>query len=243
MKRIFIILIILAIATLLNAQDPKEILRKIDRNEVYDTIKYEGEMQITISGKKYVKSFYTYAKGSQNFFTEFTNPDDEGTKYLKKDGTLYVYSEDLEDVMPITGHMLKESMMGSDLSYEDMTQNETLESQYDVEITEDTTYEGKEVYVLELTGKKKTVSYPKRKMWVEKTSNLVLKEELFALSGAILKENIVKNWIKIKGRDFPTEIEMKDLLRKNSKTEFKMLNIELDISIPDDMFSIQRLKR
>lgn len=243
MRKLFFILIILAVAVLTNAQDPKEILRKIDRNEVYDTIKYEGEMLITISGKKYTKSFYTYAKGSQNFFTEFTNPDDEGTKYLKKDGTLYVYSDDLEDVMPITGHMLKESMMGSDLSYEDMTQNETLESQYDVKITEDTTYEGKEVYVLELVGKKKTISYPKRKMWVEKTSNLVLKEELFALSGAILKENIVKNWIKIKGRDFPTEIEMKDLLRKNSKTEFKMLNIELDIAISDDMFSINRLSR
>jgi hypothetical protein len=33
--------------------------------------------------------------------------------------------------MLISGHMLKESMMGSDMSYEDTINNETLESRYD----------------------------------------------------------------------------------------------------------------
>ena len=242
MKKIFLIITILIFTMSLNAQNAVDILRKIDKNEVYSTIKYEGEMIITISGKKYVKSFYSYAKGSQNFFTEFTNQDDLGTKYLKKDGTLYVYSDDIEDVMPITGHMLKESMMGSDLSYEDMTQNETLESQYNPNIVEEINLEGQDVWVLELIGKKKTISYPKRKIWVVKSNYTVIKEELYALSGAILKENLVKGWVKIKDRYFPTEIEMKDLLRKNSKTEFVMKNVELDITIPDDMFSMKKLQ-
>ena len=76
---------------------------------------------------------------------EFTNFDDEGTKYLKKDGNLYVYTEELEEVMPITGHMLKESMMGSDMSYEDTVNNDTLSSQYTATIVDEgVEYDGRQ---------------------------------------------------------------------------------------------------
>ncbi|HOL57925.1 MAG TPA: outer membrane lipoprotein-sorting protein, partial [Spirochaetota bacterium] len=152
-------------------------------------------------------------------------------------------SEDLEDVMQITGHMLKESVMGSDLSYEDMTENNTLSAQYNAKIVEEITYDGKNVWVLELTAKTKNVSYPKRKLWVEKDIYLPLKEELYSLSGAALKENKIIKYEKIKGKNFPVQIETRDLLRKNSKTEFIMKNIDLDVKIPDSVFSLKNLKK
>ncbi len=243
MKKIIFSLILINFVLAIFSQDANFILKQIDKNQIYDSIKYEGEMIIYISSKKYVKTFKTLARGNKEFFTEFINPDDAGTKYLKLDGTLYVYSEDLEDVMQITGHMLKESVMGSDLSYEDLTENNTLESQYNATIIEETTYEGKNVWVLELIAKKKTVSYPKRKLWVEKEIYLPLKEELYSLSGSVLKESIIKRYEKIKGKNFPVQIETRDLLRKNSKTEFIMKSIELDVKISDSVFSLKNLKK
>ncbi|HOJ64408.1 MAG TPA: outer membrane lipoprotein-sorting protein [Spirochaetota bacterium] len=242
MKKRFIFLFLI-VNLLIFSQDANTILKNIDNNQVYDSIKYEGEMIIYISGKKYVKTFKTLARGNKEFFTEFTNQDDLGTKYLKIEGTLYVYSEDLEDVMQITGHMLKESVMGSDLSYEDMTENNTLSAQYNAKIVEEITYDGKNVWVLELTAKTKNVSYPKRKLWVEKDIYLPLKEELYSLSGAALKENKIIKYEKIKGKNFPVQIETRDLLRKNSKTEFIMKNIDLDVKIPDSVFSLKNLKK
>jgi len=243
MKNIFLFLILAIFNSMFFGQDPNTILKKIDNNQVYESIKYEGEMIIYISGKKYIKVFKTLARGNKEFFTEFLNQDDLGTKYLKIDGTLYVYSQDLEDVMQITGHMLKESVMGSDLSYEDMTENNTLSSQYNAKIIEETTYEGKNVWVLELTGKTKTISYPKRILWVEKELYLPLKEELYSLSGTVLKENKIVRYEKIKDKNFPIEIETRDLLRKNTKTQFIMKSIELDVKIPDSVFSLKNLKR
>jgi hypothetical protein len=74
-----------------------------------------------------------WARDNADSFIEFLNPEDKGTKYLKKGGRLYVYSPDNEGVMLISGHMLKESMMGSDMSYEDAVNNEPLSSRYAVE--------------------------------------------------------------------------------------------------------------
>jgi len=243
--------ILLAVFMLQNtfSQDALTIIRKLDNNEVFNTLQYEGDMTIFITGKKIVKTFTSYAKGKLNYYMEFTNQDDLGTKYMKKDGNLFYYSDDTEKVIPITGHMLRESMMGSDLSYEDTIENETLESQYDAKIIDqmkfdgETKFKGKDVWLLELNAKKKTVSYPKELIWVDKETYAALKIERFALSGAKLKEFLLFDAEWIGNKYFPTEMQIKDLLRKDSRTVFKMKSIKLDIPISDDAFSLKNLSR
>ena len=174
---------------------------------------------------------------------EFTNPDDAGTRYLKRNGRLFVYSPDTESVMPITGHMLKESIMGSDMSYEDSINNDTLNARYTATIIEETSYNEYDVWVLELKAKKRTESYPKQIIWVDKEKFRVLKAELYALSGAKLKEMKNLAFQKIGNRYFSSEIQMRDLLRKDSMTTVKMRNIEMDIDLPDSLFSLRNLER
>ncbi len=245
LKFIFLFLIISFIYPI----DVLTIIRKLDNNEVFDSIKYDGKFIIYISGKKYEKTFYSYAKGRLNYFIEFTNSDDKGTKYLKRDGNLFVFSDDLEEVMPITGHMLRESMMGSDVSYEDAVENDTLESQYNSTIIAETKFDGetkfkgKECWVLELIGKTKTISYPKQKIWVDKETYAALKVERYALSGAILKEMLLLNAEWINDKYFATETQIKDLLRKDSRTIFELTKIQMDIKLPDNIFSLKNLER
>jgi outer membrane lipoprotein-sorting protein len=242
-KAITTIILMMVILTSATAMDAISIVRRLDNNEVYDSIKYEGEMIIHLSGKKIVKTFYAYGSENNDMFMEFTNPDDEGTKYLKLDGNLYVYTEELEEVMPITGHMLKESMMGSDMSYEDTVENETLESQYNAKIVDEVVYDGKECWVLDLTAKRKTVSYSRQKIWVDKKHFNALKTEQFALSGARIKEVTMERMQQIGSRYFPTKITIRDLHRKDSKTVFDMSQVELDVEIPRSVFSLRNLER
>ncbi len=246
-KKLYGVLLLLILSTTLFANtgvsgvDALSIIRKLDRDSVYSSIKYSGEIFIEISGRKFVKTFEAYAQGNNNSYLVFTNTDDMGTKYLKQNGKLFMYSPDVEDVIPITGHMLKESMMGSDMSYEDTIDNETLESQYNATIVEDTVFEGKNVFVLELISKRQTVTYPKLKIWVEKDGLNSIKLERYALSGVLLKEERVLRKQKIGGRDFPVEVTVKDMLRNNSSTRFVMKSVELDVKIPPNTFSMQNL--
>jgi outer membrane lipoprotein-sorting protein len=158
-----------------------------------------------------------------------------------------VYSPDTEEVMLISGHMLKESMMGSDLSYEDTIDNEKLSVRYDPALTGSEVWNGsgnsRDCWVLELAAKKRTESYPKQKLWIDKETGDVLHCEFFALSGAKLKESTTLRVETIGGRRFPVESEMRDLLRKTSKTTFIMKNVVLDKPIADSVFSTRNLER
>jgi outer membrane lipoprotein-sorting protein len=174
---------------------------------------------------------------------EFTNPEDRGTKYLKKNGRLSMYSPDSEEVIHISGHMLKESMMGSDMSLEDTIDNATLSSRYDAALAGAETWNGKQAWVLELTAKKRGESYPKRKLWIAKETGDLLHYELYALSGAKLKEYSLVEAALINGKRFPVKAELRDLLRKGSKTTFVMKNVILDAPIPDSVFNQRNLER
>jgi outer membrane lipoprotein-sorting protein len=241
--KVFVVLFVLLAVSFVYGQTAAELLDRIDNNEIFTTIEYEGDMIIEYQNRRYVKTMKAWGRENSDSFIEFVNPEDRGTKYLKKSGRLYVYSPDMEEVMLISGHMLKESMMGSDLSYEDTIENEKLSVRYNATISGSEVREGKDCWLLDLSAKKKTESYPKRKIWVEKSSGDCIHYELFALSGAKLKEY---NLIKVEvfgGRRFPVEIEIRDLLRKNSKTTMTMRNVIMDKPVADSVFSARNLQR
>jgi outer membrane lipoprotein-sorting protein len=154
-----------------------------------------------------------------------------------------VYSPDTEEVMLISGHMLKESMMGSDMSYEDTIENETLSARYNPVLGGSAAWNGRDCWVLDLTAKKRTESYPAQKLWIDQENGDCLHYELFALSGAKLKEYRLNRVEVIGGRRFPVEIEIRDLLRKNSKTTMVMRKVILDRPIADSVFSQRNLER
>jgi outer membrane lipoprotein-sorting protein len=145
--------------------------------------------------------------------------------------------------MLISGHMLRESMMGSDMSYEDAINNETLASRYNAVLSGSERRGEREAWVLDLTAKRRTESYPRRKLWIDKENGDLLHYELYALSGARLKEYNLIRTESIGGRRFPVEVEMRDLLRRNSRTRFVMRNVVLDQPIADAVFSMRNLER
>jgi outer membrane lipoprotein-sorting protein len=223
--------------------DAAELLRRVDDNEIYTTIEYEGEMIVEYQGRCFVKTLQAWGRENSDSFIEFTNPEDRGTKYLKKSGRLYVYSPDTEEVMLLSGHMLKESMMGSDMSYEDTVENEKLSTRYNPVLLGSDRWNGRDCWVLDLTAKKRTESYPKQKLWIDKEHGDCLHYELFALSGAKLKEYHLLKAEVFGGRRFPVEIEFQDLLRRGSKTTMIMRNVVMDRPIADSVFSQRNLTR
>jgi outer membrane lipoprotein-sorting protein len=247
MKKFFAVVFLsgVFVSSLLMAADPgaAELLAGVDNNEVYDTIVYQGQMIIDYQGKHFVKTMKAWARKNNDSFIEFTNREDAGTKYLKKDGRLSVYSPDTEQVILISGQLLKQSMMGSDMSYEDVVENATLISRYNPVIAGSQAYNGKNCWILELTAKQKTESYAKRKLWIAQDTRDLVHYELYALSGAKLKEYTLDDVKVIGSRRFPVKSEMSDLLRKNSKTTFIIDTVQLDTPIPDSVFSQRNLEK
>jgi negative regulator of sigma E activity len=143
----------------------------------------------------------------------------------------------------IAGHMLRQSMMGSDFSYDDFTENERLTDLYKISLTGSDTFSEQNCYVLELTAKVEEVAYYKRKMWIIKDTYMPVKTELYAKSGKLMKEFNVLETRQIGKRDFPVRLRMVNKLRKDTYTELVFDEIKLDTAIPDKYFSTGYLER
>ncbi|MFP4162532.1 MAG: outer membrane lipoprotein-sorting protein [Chitinispirillaceae bacterium] len=232
-------------AVQLFAAGGEEILARMDKNRNHETIEYKGTMAIRLGDKVRTKKMKAKAiNGSKTkAVVEFTNAEDRGTKYLMIGSDLWIYFPSENDVVKISGHMLKDGMMGSDVSYEDALESDELSEKYSVSVPEEEKVDGKEYHVLLLEAKEKSAPYAKRKMWVNKETFVAEKEQMYAKSGKLLKVSRVLETGEIDGRIIPVKTEMSNKLRKNSRTVFTMTDISFDKKYDKNEFSMRYLRR
>ena len=183
--------------------------------------------------------------GTDLAFTEYLSPPREaGTKMLKLGDKLWTYSPQTDRVIQISGHMLRQSVMGSDMSYNDMMEDRPIEDLYSATIEGSVEIDGRDHWIMVLDAKVKGLSYPKRRSWVDKEYLLPIKEELYAKSGKLLKTASLHGIKKVQGRWCPSKFVYKDELKRNSKgTEWIIDNIEFNKKIPDSRFSKALLRK
>ena len=244
--RIFFISIIILISKQVYGQQlsASEILKKIDANLSSNNQVVTSKM--VIHGKRGVRTIESksWTEGTQKSFTEYLAPAREkGTKMLKLGDQLWMYSPGTDRTIQISGHMLRQSVMGSDLSYEDMMEDNKLHEAYEAEIVGTDTLENNVCWILELTATEKDIAYPKRKLWADRQRFIPLREELFAKSGKLLKRIDLKDVKSLDGRWYPTRMIFKDVLKEGQGTEFIVGEIKFNQDIPGYIFSKASLKK
>jgi|TARA_B100001750_G_C15454909_1_gene571038 outer membrane lipoprotein-sorting protein len=183
--------------------------------------------------------------GINQAFTEYLSPPREaGTKMLKLDDKLWTYSPQTDRVIQISGHMLRQSVMGSDMSYNDMMEDRPILELYDAILEGSIILGGRDHWIMLLKAKVKGLSYPQRRAWIDKEYLLPIKEELYAKSGKLLKTATMDGIKKTQGRWFPSRYLFKDELKRNSKgTEWHIDDIKFDVDIPDRRFTKSNLRK
>jgi outer membrane lipoprotein-sorting protein len=210
-------------------QDAAEILKKVENNLSSDNRIFEST---------------TCAEGGRKSFTQYLSPArEQGTKMLKLENQLWIYSPSADRIIEISGHMLRQSVMGSDLSYEDMMDDRKLTDTYTATIAGSEIIDGRNTWILELTAKVTDIAYQKRKMWVDNERYVPLREELFAKSGQLLKRTTLSEVKQFSDRWFPTKIIYKDMLKQGDGTEFVITSVKFNQALPDYIFTKAALKQ
>jgi len=241
----FILVLILSCSSVW-AQQPSAatILEKVDRNLSSHNRIFKSKMVIHGRRGSRTVASRSWAEGDKKAFTEYLAPAREkGTKMLKLNDKLWMYSPATDRTIRISGHMLRQSVMGSDLSYEDMMEDKKLTDHYTAEVVGTEPFDGRDCWVLALTATTKEVAYAKRKLWVDQERLIPLKEELFAKSGKLLKKLELKDVDRLDGRWFPKRMLFKDVLKKGKGTEFIFDEIQFDQQIPKHIFSKAILRK
>lgn len=220
------------------------ILNKVDENAYAETRVAVSQMVIHLARNTRTVKAKSWVKGKNKSFTEFLYPPrDAGTKMLKLGDELWMYTPETDRTIKISGHMLRQSVMGSDLSYEDMMEDQKLVDLYEAGVSGEDSVLGRDCWVLELTARSADVSYHSRKIWVDKERYVPLRENRYAKSGKLLKTTEVESVSRREGRWIADHVTFKDALKAGSGTEFKLDSIRLNVPIPDYIFSKAALKK
>jgi len=228
----------------LSAQDAMQIMEKVDANMSSENRIVESSM--TIHGRRNSRTITskTHTVGTTQSFTEYLSPAREkGTKMLKLEDRLWTYYPANDRTIQISGHMLRQSVMGSDMSYEDMMDDRKLTEVYTPKVIATEEMGGREVYVLELTAKVDDATYYSRKMWIDTKRYVPVREKLFAKSGQLLKRTILSDFKQQEGRWYPMTINYKDMLKQGKGTDMKIISIQFDQEIPAYLFTKAALKQ
>ncbi len=231
------------LAMSLAGQDADEIMLQVDANMSSKTRIVETKM--TIKGRRASRTVISksYSEGGDRSLTEYLAPDREkGTKMLKLENRLWIYNPSSDRTIQLSGHMLRQSVMGSDLSYEDMMEDRPLLEIYNASLVGEELIEDVKCWVVQLQAKEDDVSYAMRKTWIDQEKFVPLREQLFAKSGKLLKTTELSKVKKVDGRWFPTKMKYKDELKKGGGTDFEFISLEFDPKIPDHLLTKASLR-
>lgn len=220
------------------------VLRRVDANIGSDTKATLATM--IIHGRRGTREvgMRSWIQGMERSFTDYLSPARErGTRMLKLRGLLWTYSPATDRTLQISGHLLRNAVLGSDLSYEDLMEDPRLHELYAATLTGADTVDGRPCWVLDLRARDPGVAYPSRRMHVDQERDVVLREERFAKSGRLLKTTEVREVRGIGGRWVPTRIVFRDANREGKGTEFVVHRIAFDVRIPESLFSKAALRR
>lgn len=225
-------------------QDATVILNRVDQNINSNTNITKSNMVIYGRRNSRTVTSIGYSQGNNKSFSEYLAPEREkGTKMLRLENNLWIYSPSTDRTIQLSGHMLKQSLMGSDLSYEDMMENRKLTEMYNSKVVGTDTIDGRETWILQLDAKVEDVSYHSRKIWVDTQRYVPLREELYAKSGQLLKKTELKEVKRIDGRWYPTKMNYKDMLKDGKGTDFIVLEIKFNTPIAPYIFTKASLKK
>jgi outer membrane lipoprotein-sorting protein len=223
------------------AQTADEIITRMERNIVFDTARSVGSMTVRDRFGARKSTFVSYARGDDTMLIEFTSAEERGMKILRTKDEIYLYYPDAAELIRLQGAALRDAVLGSDMSYDDMTGGKSLLQSYRAALEGTESVDGHACYRVSLEATRRDVPYYKQTLWVDKDLLIFRKAQKFARSGRLLKEVQVIEIRRVADRNVVTRMILRDSLRRDSSTEFDIGELEIDRPLPPGIFSLGEL--
>lgn len=235
------LLCMICIPFALSAITAEDIIRTMDGVQTFETSYATGSIKTTDRFGVKVSTFKAWSQGSSDSLIEFTSTAERGQKILRTKGSLYLFYPDAEELIRLQGAALRQSMLGSDLSYEDMTEEKNTLDDYTAHLDGSELVNGHDCHVLTLTAKKRQVAYPIQNIWVDKETYVVWKAAHSTAQGRLLKEMEVLSTLVAGDRTLPKESRIVDKLKRDSSTVMGIDTLEVNIPLDAKIFTLENL--
>ncbi|MDR2597101.1 MAG: outer membrane lipoprotein-sorting protein [Treponema sp.] len=255
MKQITVLAVLLISAGFLNAQDASatavSIMNSAKNRIQMDTISSRSRMVITAKdGSTTERVIDQYSKDGPNgarTVIVFQRPSNvAGTRFLTMDNAggssdRWIYLPSLGKVRRIAASESGGSFMGTDFSYDDISTMDRDISLDTHTLLREETLNGKACYVIQSVPKDSSFQYSKIIAWIDKTSFLIYKSEMYNRREELAKIMEMTSFSDVQGRLTPMQTKVSTVGAGTSTTIYMEI-IKYDDPIPEAVFTTAYLE-
>ena len=229
-------------------QSGAELAIMLDQKPSPKNLKNHLEMTLTNSkGKSRVNRMISKSmdKNNKQMIWFLYPKDDKGVAFLKiehnaKDDEMRMWLPAFKKVRRISAKKRGDSFMGSDLSFEDLSNRDLSGNNFNR--LENQSVGEKECYVLEtIPNIELKSSYSKHISYIEKNTLNIVKELSFDKRGELKKEKYF-SYVRLDNYQILNRVFVKDVMMQHT-TEILFSKISVDQNIQEDLFHEKNLKR
>jgi hypothetical protein len=170
-------------------------------------------------------------------------PRETGMMTLKREKQLWTWLPQAGRVMKLPSGMMGDSWLGSDFTNDDLVKGNSLIDDFEAVYKGVANAGGKEVWHAVLTPKPSAaVVWERVEVMIDRKNCLPVLEQFFDEDGVLAREMIFSDFRQIGWRQFPAKVTVIPS-EKGRETSITYSEIEFDIDIPEDTFSLQRLRQ
>ncbi len=229
----------------LSAQDPAEILDRMEQVMRGDSGYSEMSMKIVRPRYEREISMRSWHMGTDFTLVLITAPArDEGIAYLMRENDIWNYDPRIDRTTRLPSSMMAQSWMGSDFTNDDLVRDTDIIRDFEHTILRTEEVEGRESYVIEMIPKPGTpIVWGKVLVWVCKDDYLQLRAENYDQRFELVSTMIMDEIRDMGGRTIPTRITVTPAGKENEQTILVYRSMEFDIDIDENFFSRANMQR
>ena len=245
MKKIALALGLILAGFTLQAQDATEIIKKADQKMRGESSYAEMVMRIIRPDWSREISMKSWSYGTEYALILITGPArDKGIGYLKRGNEIWNWQPSIDRTVKLPPSMMSQSWMGSDFTNDDLVKESSIVNDYTHRLTGDSTINGYAVHKINLTPKEDAaVVWGKIEMYISKDEYLQLLSKFYDEEMYLIHSMKGKEIKRMDDRLITSVIEVIPADDEDQKTVMEYENIDFNIDIKPDFFSIQNMKQ
>lgn len=214
-------------------------------------------VEITIKNRRWTRTMKMKSwdnRTARKSFAEILAPKkDAGNRFLmiEKEKLMWHYNPDIGKEMKIHPSMMLQSWMGSDFTNDDIVKESSILEDYTHVLDGKKNVEGHECYVITMTPKPEAAVVWGKLIYYARVSDcLPVKQEFFDQHGKLKKVLTCSNFKKMGGRVIPASMKMRTIKKHREQgetgdeyTQMIIKDARFNVAIPNNVFSLQNLKR
>jgi len=225
------------------AQDPREIIRRME-DKMRGDASY-SEVTMTMVRPRFTRevSMKSWSLGEQFALILITAPArDKGTAFLKRGNEVWNYLPGIDRTIKMPPSMMSQSWMGSDFTNDDLVRGVSIVDDYLHKLLRTEMFEGQECYVVEMIPKLNVpVVFDKVIYWITKQHFLPVKLENYDEFGELASTINFREIKLLGGREVPTLLEIVPAGRTGHKTVLTTSKADYTVNLSENFFTIQNL--